>query len=148
HEQALALREKLVADFPAIPEFRQDLAKSYNNLGSVLIDLGRIPDAQRQYEQALALRERLVAEFPTIVASRIGLGGCQTNLGNLCRQGKQGAAALAWYTRAIGTLEGVLRQTPNVTAKEFLWVAHAGRALVLDSQQRPAEAVADWDKAM
>ena len=34
YDQALALQKQLVADFPTRPEFRQELARSHNNLGS------------------------------------------------------------------------------------------------------------------
>ena len=33
YRQALAIQEKLAADFPAVPDYRQDLARSHNNLG-------------------------------------------------------------------------------------------------------------------
>ena len=37
HRQALALRESLVRDFPAVAEYRQDVARSLVNLATVLL---------------------------------------------------------------------------------------------------------------
>ena len=41
YRKALAIREKLAADFPAVPDYRQDLAASHNSLGILLADCGK-----------------------------------------------------------------------------------------------------------
>ncbi len=40
HGQALSIRKQLAADFPSRPEFRQDLAMSFNNRGNHVADQG------------------------------------------------------------------------------------------------------------
>ena len=62
----LAIQEKLAADFPAVPDYRQELAGSHNNLGSLLADLGKRAEAEEQYRQALAIQEKLAADFPAV----------------------------------------------------------------------------------
>ena len=39
--QAQGLYEKLVAEFPTVPEYRQELARSLNNRGPLLLDTDR-----------------------------------------------------------------------------------------------------------
>jgi serine/threonine-protein kinase len=55
YRTALALREKLATDFPAVPEYCRDLATSHYNLGTLLNDKGQVDEAIACYRQALAL---------------------------------------------------------------------------------------------
>ena len=61
---ALALKERLAADFPTRPEFRQDLARTHGNLGVLLRDSGRLSEAEAAFAHVLALHKKLVADFP------------------------------------------------------------------------------------
>jgi predicted Zn-dependent protease len=42
YRDALRIQEQVVADFPKMPVYRMTLAKSYNNLGSIRCESGRI----------------------------------------------------------------------------------------------------------
>jgi serine/threonine protein kinase len=53
----------LVAEFPAAPEHRTDLAQSQNTLGQLLATLGQPSEAQELYRKALAIEEKLVADL-------------------------------------------------------------------------------------
>jgi hypothetical protein len=57
-------QKQLAADFPTRPEFRQELAMSYNNLGALLERTGRFKEAEVAYQDALALQKQLAADFP------------------------------------------------------------------------------------
>src|SRR5439155_12371789 len=53
------------------------------------------------------------------------------------------------YAKAIATLEPVHRADPRlVAARQFLRSSHWGRAYTLVKIDRPAEALADWDRAL
>jgi tetratricopeptide (TPR) repeat protein len=84
YEQAIALWEKLVAEFPTVPDYRRDwvseLARSHNNLGALLRDTGKRDEAEEQYRSSLAIREKLVAEFPTVPDYRSDLASSHNNL--------------------------------------------------------------------
>jgi eukaryotic-like serine/threonine-protein kinase len=64
YSAALALRKQLVADAPARPEFRQQLADSHNNLGLLLHGMGRLKEAELAQNNALVVRKQLADEFP------------------------------------------------------------------------------------
>ena len=66
YRKALAIQERLVADFPAVPEYRQSLARSHHNLGVLLKEMGKRPEAEERYRKVLAVREELVVDFPKI----------------------------------------------------------------------------------
>ena len=56
YRAALALQEQLAADFPAVPDYRQDLASSHNNLGvAARTTSGKRPEAEAAYRAALAV---------------------------------------------------------------------------------------------
>ena len=60
----MAIRKKLAADFPNVPEYRKDLGENYNNLGILLKELGKRTEAEEQYRNAVAIQEKLIAEYP------------------------------------------------------------------------------------
>jgi tetratricopeptide (TPR) repeat protein len=53
HRQALALREQLAADFPAVPEHQINLGGSYCNLGNFSRKGGRSGDSLEWYDKAI-----------------------------------------------------------------------------------------------
>src|SRR5262249_59598610 len=65
YDQALSIHKELAADFPSRPEFRQSLAISFNNRGTVLYTTGRPKEAERDHDQALGIQRQLAAEFPS-----------------------------------------------------------------------------------
>jgi serine/threonine protein kinase/Flp pilus assembly protein TadD len=149
YRQALALYEKLAADFPAVPEYRHDLASSHNNLGALLAGLGKRAEAEKEYRQALALYEKLAADFPAVPQHQIDLGGACCNHGNLILTGGQPGKSLEWYAKAIRILMAVHDQDRRlVVAKQFLRNSHLARAIAYDRLRQYAEAVRDWDRAI
>ncbi len=73
----------LVAEFPGVPLYRQNLAIHHNNLGLLLAGLGKGPEAEEHYRQALAICEKLAAEFPAVGEYRGNLASSHTNMGRL-----------------------------------------------------------------
>jgi tetratricopeptide (TPR) repeat protein len=65
YRSALELQRKLVADFPAVPGHRHELARGYLRLGELNRETGRIKEAEHSLRQAIAVLEKLVKEFPT-----------------------------------------------------------------------------------
>src|SRR5690606_10439469 len=78
--QAIALKEKLAAKFPSVPDFRRDVARSYNNLATVVNDPG---EARKALEKSLDIYEQLVTDFPEVPAFAVEYAGTATNLGRL-----------------------------------------------------------------
>jgi tetratricopeptide (TPR) repeat protein len=48
-----------------VPQYRHELARSHNNLGILLKDLGKRDEAEREYHAALKEQKRLAAEHPS-----------------------------------------------------------------------------------
>ncbi len=56
----------LVQQFPAVPEYRHELASTRHNLGILLAELGHGEDAMLEIRSALDMQTTLVTQFPTV----------------------------------------------------------------------------------
>jgi serine/threonine protein kinase/tetratricopeptide (TPR) repeat protein len=75
----------LVSDFPAAPDYRDDLARSHNHLGLALYDFGKRSEAEGEYRQAITIQETLAAEFPNVPLYQEYLAAYHNNLGRVLR---------------------------------------------------------------
>lgn len=83
YRSGLTLHQQLAADSPKIPEYRQELARSHNNLGDPLKDAGRATEAETAFRAALFIRQQMVAESLTVPEFRQGLANSHNSLGIL-----------------------------------------------------------------
>jgi tetratricopeptide (TPR) repeat protein len=70
HRAALALREKLAAEFPSVPQHQVDLGGSYCNLGNVLVQSGRTADALASFDKAIATLTAVFERDPRSISAR------------------------------------------------------------------------------
>jgi serine/threonine protein kinase len=66
--QAIERWQRLVDDFPGVPEHRQSLASALDRLGILLGDTGRYAEEEQVHRRALHLQERLVEDYPGLAA--------------------------------------------------------------------------------
>lgn len=138
---ALAIQDKLVADFPTVPDFRADLAISYGNLGSLLHGLGHNDQAVSACRTAMIIWEKLVAEFPGVLDYVVGLGGMYGTFGDVISDRDGVGAALEWYRKGFQVLGEVLtKDNWLVKVQEALGEASLGQADALDMFNRRADA--------
>ena len=71
--KALAIRQKLADDNPAVTDFRSRLADSHINLGILLSETGKPAEAEAEYRKALAIRQKLADDNPSVIDFRGGL---------------------------------------------------------------------------
>jgi tetratricopeptide (TPR) repeat protein len=120
YRDALALRQQLADDFPARPDFRQDLARSHNSLGNLLRATGRPARAEAAYRAALALQKQLVADFPDQPDKRNDLAGTLGNLAILGIEQGHFAAAKAYLDEALPHHQAALKANPrHPTYRQF-----------------------------
>ncbi len=110
--QALDGYAKLVAEFPAVPKYRKNLAMIGSNLGNLLDGLGKLPDAEAHYRESQAILEKLVAEFPTDPDYRQHLARTVGNLGILMRHMRRLPEAEAQYRKSVAILEKLVAEFP------------------------------------
>jgi serine/threonine-protein kinase len=74
---------ELYAGLPDLPPYRRALAATNTNLGLLLLDTGRLKDAELAFREALDIQQRLAADFPTVPEYRQELARTHLNLGRL-----------------------------------------------------------------
>jgi tetratricopeptide (TPR) repeat protein len=147
--QALALQEKLAAEFPAVPSYRQGLALSHNNLGILLRDTGRPREAEEAYRRALSLQQELAAGRPAVPDYRRELAGSYYNLGTLLRRTGRPREAEEAYRRALALREKLAADLPAVSAYRLeLLASYFSLAALLHKAGRPREAGAAYRQAL
>jgi serine/threonine protein kinase/tetratricopeptide (TPR) repeat protein len=116
YEQGLAIQEKLAAEFPAEPAYRQNLALSHTNLGALLADLGKRAEAEEQYRKGLVIQGTLAADFPAVPDYRTELARIHTNLGVLLAGLGNRAEAEEQYRKGLAIREKLAAEFPAVPA--------------------------------
>jgi serine/threonine protein kinase/Flp pilus assembly protein TadD len=78
--EALATWENLAADFPAMRQYRRQVAKSYCNLGNTLRRLERLDDAEKEYRRAQILSMQIHRDSPDELEDHVASSGLSTVL--------------------------------------------------------------------
>jgi tetratricopeptide (TPR) repeat protein len=144
YRQAIEIQERLAADHPQSPQYRQNLALTQNNLASVLEDLGEREAAEAGYRRSLELREKLATDYPKVIQYRQDLADSYTSLGILLKDRQQWAAADQSLRRAMEINEQLVAEVPAMRDHR---VGLAGAYVNLGEllrQQRQFEPSLDW----
>jgi tetratricopeptide (TPR) repeat protein len=140
YRAALTLQEKLAEQFPAVPAYRKDLARSHNSLGLLLAGLSQLDAAEKEYRAALTLREQLAEQFPAVPAYRQELARSHNNLGLLLRDLGRLDAAEKEYRAALVLYEKLAEQFPGVHGyRQNLAGSHNNLGILLDGLRRRDE---------
>jgi tetratricopeptide (TPR) repeat protein len=145
----MAIREKLAADFPTLPDYRYELAGSHNNLGVLLAHLGNRAEAEEQYRQALAIPEKLTADFPTLPAYRRDLARSHNHLGNLLKDLGKRAEAEEQYRQVMAIRDKLAADFPAVPAYQIeLGGSYCNYGILVRNGGRTSESLGWFDKAI
>jgi serine/threonine protein kinase/tetratricopeptide (TPR) repeat protein len=149
YQEAGALLEKLTADFPAVPEYRQLRAACHTNRGNVLDELGRRAEAEADYRQSVAILDTLVADLPAVPMYRQKLALSHNNLGLLLRHLSRHGEAEAAYRRALSLLDKLAADFPaEAEYRRDLARNHAGLGHLLIAMSKYADAEAAHRQAL
>jgi len=149
YREAVRLAEKLTADFPDVPAYRQHLASSLNGLGKLLHELGKRSEAATANQQALAIYEKLAADFPLVREYRQDLAKSLSNLGVMLSElGKRPQAAKA-HGQALAIQEKLAAHFPAVPAyRHDLAASHVNRGSLLQELGKRREAATAYRQAL
>jgi eukaryotic-like serine/threonine-protein kinase len=102
--EARSITEKLVAELPDKPRYREALAGTLTNLALAQesVERGR---AEETYQASVSIFEKLIADYPDNVDYRIGMARCLANFGPLMAALKQEDKAEALYGKALAVLD-------------------------------------------
>jgi serine/threonine protein kinase/tetratricopeptide (TPR) repeat protein len=140
-QEAIAAYGQLAADFPAVPQYRHELATSHNSLGVLLADLGKRAEAEAAHRQALAIQDRLAADYPAVPQYRQRLAGSHNNLGNLLADLGKRAEAEAAFRQALTIQDKLAADFPAVPRyRQNLATSHNNLGVLLAGLGKPPEA--------
>jgi serine/threonine protein kinase len=122
--RALAILEPLVAEFPAVAEYRLALTDSHHRFGDLLAVLGQRNEAEAEFRQALTIGKQLVADFPTVQVYRVELASSQSGLGLLLRDLGRLAEAEAQQRQVLALFEKLAADFPTVVRYQRGVAAH------------------------
>jgi serine/threonine protein kinase/tetratricopeptide (TPR) repeat protein len=149
YREASVLWGKLAADIPAVHYYRQILARSHNDQGVVLAELGKRAQAEDAYRQALTILEKLAADFPAEPQYRRDLALSHNNLGNLLADLGKPDEAMAAHRQALDIQEKLAAESPAVAQyRSDLARSHNNLGIRLRRLGKPAEAEAAYRQAL
>jgi tetratricopeptide (TPR) repeat protein len=148
YRRAVALGTQLVADFPARPEFRQELAHSHIALG-VLLSTTRSREKESAYGEALAILKQLAADFPTRQEFRQALAGVHNNLGNLFGETGRPKEAEDAHAEALAIRKQLAADFPTGrNIRRALAMSHSNLGWIFQSTNRLEKAEAAFRDAV
>jgi serine/threonine protein kinase/tetratricopeptide (TPR) repeat protein len=149
YQQALLIREKLVAAHPDAIQLRNELASTYNNLGNMQNEVGQREAAGKSYEQARQIQEQLVATQPEVDEYRFNLARTYNNLGRVQFHTHQPRAAADSYERARQIQEKLVAAQPRENEYAFeLARTYNNVGLLQRETAQPAEAIKSFEQAI
>jgi tetratricopeptide (TPR) repeat protein len=140
---------QLVADFPAVPDYRQELAVTHENLGVLLKDTGRGKEAEGEYRQARDLQQHLVNESPGVPGYRERLAGCHCNLGALLHSAGRAQDAEGELRQALDLDQRLADDFPAVPDyRQELATTHNNLGILLQDTGHAREAEGEYRQAL
>jgi serine/threonine-protein kinase len=110
---ALALSKQLVTDFPSVPNYREEVARSHQILSLLLREIGRGGEAEQALRDALAMQKQLVKNYPTVPGYRQNLAISHNSLGNLLQTTSRQQEAEQAYRDALVVQEQLAADFPT-----------------------------------
>ncbi len=114
HQNSLALRVKLVEDFPDMLDYRQEMATSLNNMAIAWLAAGDVARARQMFDEALQAQERLVALAPLDRGFRSDLASTSVNAAISLQQRNEFTGAEKYYAEALKHLDQLVQRYPSV----------------------------------
>ena len=147
--KALAIRQKLAHDNPAVTHFQSALADSYFHIAKQFTTRGKPAQAHAALEKARTILQKLADDNPSVTWFQSELGIALLGIGSLHQNQGHITEAIDAYRKTVTVLERLAALTPEV--RYNLACVHArlaGVAAMPGSGLSTAERQAEADRAM
>jgi serine/threonine protein kinase len=149
YEQARAVFAQLAKNVPATPADRRLLGVSHSAVGTTLLTLGKLADAEEAYRKALALQEKLRDEAPDHLKYGLDLALTHANLALLLGQRAKPAEAEKHYRKALDLRAKLAADFPfEPRCRQALALSHVGVGLWLNKMGKGPEALTHHCQAL
>jgi serine/threonine protein kinase len=130
--KALALLDKLVTQYPDIPDFLAAEARLHDKLGAFHRQMDRWPEAEQSFRKAIAIQAKLVKQFPETPNHSLWMATFRIALGDALIRQNQPAQARGELEESISTLLRQLKQRPEIRPPhDVLALAYSRLAIAL-----------------
>jgi tetratricopeptide (TPR) repeat protein len=149
YNEALSIQKQLVADCPNRPEFRRDLAGTFNHRGILLVETRGHQEAEKDFDQALSIQKQLADDFRDRPEFRRHLATSYSNRGKLLYTTGQRKESEEAYDQAVAIqkqLAADFRSRPEF--RQDLANSHINRGILLFGYDRWKEAEQDYNQAL
>jgi serine/threonine protein kinase/Flp pilus assembly protein TadD len=146
--KALGHQEELVSEFPAILDYRYDLARTLADLAIDLTWLQRQHEAESTYRKAAAIAEKLVAEAPNVDYYPNKLVRIYALHARLLAATGRPEEAEALFNKAMTLGSKFIARFPETHLPEEAASARLDFALFLANHDRPDEAQAHFENLL
>jgi len=140
---------RLAADFPAVPNYRRELARTLFSLGRNLEALGKNSEAEAELQRSRSILEKLVIDFPAVPEYRNAQALTLTALGLLLLHQSKLNDAEANLRQAFPIYEKLSADFPGDAGyRSSLAGAHSNLGMVLSELGKQADAEAAYRQAI
>jgi tetratricopeptide (TPR) repeat protein len=141
-QQALVIQQRLVRDRPDVTEYQSELAQSYTDVGSLLVEMGRPTEAPEWYRRALEIWERLARDHPENPGYQAGLSLALRLMAESDLGRRRWLEAREGLEPAIEHQRAALAATPpNPFSQRSLTAYLLNLTMVYHALDQPAEAI-------
>jgi serine/threonine protein kinase len=142
---AIQGHSRLVQEFPARPEYREELARAYHVVGLGLKQQGQKAAALEQFRRAIDLQSTLAKEFPVVARYRADLAQMHRSAGRWDALGVEDRGAeLAHLRRAGELMRGLVKEYPAIP----LYRQRLAAALGELTSQDPSGTEKHWEEVI
>jgi hypothetical protein len=142
--------QKLVDENPGVVNYRGLLAIGHDNLGRLLLQVGKPAQAEAECQTAIVILQKLVEENSTNAFLREVLVYALRNLGDVVHSRGRPAEGMRYYAQAIADIEARVHETPVVPMHGYVNMVHLAwrRGLTRGELGDPAGAADDARRAI
>ena len=148
YEQARDIQQKLVEQYPAVPEYKNSLMPSQINLANLLADLGESTAARTAFEQARDIAQTLVKQFPAVPKYQNALANSNYYLANLLQSLGETTAARTSFEQSRDIWQKLVEQFPAVPEyQKGLAGSHTSVGILLSELGETTAARSSYEQA-
>jgi serine/threonine protein kinase len=148
--QSLALLGALTAQYPSVPDYKNALAQSYENLGLLyFLDTKRLVEAEAAYNNGLDIARQLTSDQPGVPEYLLQVQILQHRLAHVYLYSGRRAKAEAGFLQVLEIAKELSHNNANILDyQSWKAYAHDGLGMIYEDQGRFTEAERAYQEAL
>ena len=149
YKEAITIQDSLIADFPATPYYRQELAGTLNNLGILLQAVGNSNNAENAFNRSINIRDKLAKDIPWVPDHRKDLAAGLNNRGIQLQIQNRIKEARPLYEKALADLVQLVGEHPKSLEYSLeLAKTYLNESVLLENLGQKQESSTNYEKCL